>query len=236
MNPFNFFSIHTHRMQAKERSPVMRQAFKIAYLAVLGISVVAFVYMGIKHNPLAFFIPTQCANSISCVTDLSGGFKSNAPGQFMGESVALANPEPEQTDVENILGTSIGEKHIYVDLATQTLTAYEGSKLIYTYPVATGKWGRTPTGDFHIWVKLKYTHMEGGSKEDNTYYNLYNVPYTMFFYNDNVAKSAGFSIHGAYWHNNFGHPMSHGCVNLSIPDSEWMYNWASVGTLVNVHY
>jgi lipoprotein-anchoring transpeptidase ErfK/SrfK len=52
---------------------------------------------------------------------------------------------------------------------------------------------------------------------------------TMYFYK-------GYGIHGTYWHHNFGHPMSHGCVNMYTPDAEWMYYWASVGTLVNIHY
>ena len=51
----------------------------------------------------------------------------------------------------------------------------------------------------------------------------------MYFYKD-------YGIHGTYWHNNFGTPMSHGCVNLTIPDAEWLYNWASYGTTVKVHY
>jgi lipoprotein-anchoring transpeptidase ErfK/SrfK len=58
---------------------------------------------------------------------------------------------------------------------------------------------------------------------------LPDVPYTMYFYE-------GYGIHGTYWHNNFGHPMSHGCVNMRTSEAEWMFNWASVGTLVNVHY
>ena len=61
------------------------------------------------------------------------------------------------------------------------------------------------------------------------YYDLPGVPFDMYFDSDGKA------IHGAYWHNNFGVPMSHGCVNLSIPDAEWAYNFASVGTVVNVH-
>jgi lipoprotein-anchoring transpeptidase ErfK/SrfK len=51
----------------------------------------------------------------------------------------------------------------------------------------------------------------------------------MYFYK-------GYGLHGTYWHSNFGTPMSHGCVNLTIPDAQWLYNWASVGTLVNIHY
>jgi lipoprotein-anchoring transpeptidase ErfK/SrfK len=44
------------------------------------------------------------------------------------------------------------------------------------------------------------------------------------------------AIHGTYWHNNFGRPMSHGCVNMRIPEAKWLYNWASIGTPVSVHY
>lgn len=69
--------------------------------------------------------------------------------------------------------------------------------------------------------------MKGGSKLLGTYYDLPNVPNTMYFYNAQIPKSRGYGIHGAYWHNNFGHPMSHGCINLSIPDSKTLYDWAT---------
>jgi hypothetical protein len=69
--------------------------------------------------------------------------------------------------------------------------------------------------------------MEGGSKLLGTYYNLPNVPYTMFFSNDDVLKSSGFGIHGTYWHNNFGHPMSHGCINMKTEEAEQLYEWAT---------
>jgi lipoprotein-anchoring transpeptidase ErfK/SrfK len=69
--------------------------------------------------------------------------------------------------------------------------------------------------------------MSGGSGAD--YYYLPNVPHVMYFY-------GGYGLHGTYWHNNFGTPMSHGCVNLSQTDAEWLYNWASVGTKVVTHY
>jgi lipoprotein-anchoring transpeptidase ErfK/SrfK len=77
-------------------------------------------------------------------------------------------------------------------------------------------------GTFNIYIKLAATTMEG---ED---YYLPNVPYTMFFYKD-------YGIHGTYWHNNFGHPMSHGCVNVSTPAAAWLFGWASVGTPVVTH-
>ncbi|OQA18217.1 MAG: putative L,D-transpeptidase YciB precursor [Chloroflexi bacterium ADurb.Bin360] len=78
-------------------------------------------------------------------------------------------------------------------------------------------------GTFSIYVKYLATPMSGPG------YYLPNVPHTMYFYR-------GYAIHGAYWHNNFGTPMSHGCVNLSLPDAEWFYNFAPVGTKVVSHY
>ena len=78
----------------------------------------------------------------------------------------------------------------------------------------------TPTGKFRIWAKLKYTLMHGGSKHDNTYYYLPNVPYTQYFHR-------GFGLHGTYWHNNFGHPMSHGCINMYTPDAETIFYWTT---------
>jgi lipoprotein-anchoring transpeptidase ErfK/SrfK len=117
-----------------------------------------------------------------------------------------------------------GERWIDVDLTHQMVYAFEGNTVINSFLVSTGTWQHpTVTGQYHVYVKYRSTTMSGPG------YSLPNVPYTMYFYK-------GYGIHGTYWHSNFGTPMSHGCVNLSIPDAEWMYNWASVGTLVNVHY
>ena len=104
------------------------------------------------------------------------------------------------------------------------LYAYEGDTIVNSFLVSTGvAQFPTVTGRYHIYIKLKSTLMAGDG------YYLPDVPYTMYFYK-------GYGIHGTYWHNNFGHPMSHGCVNMYTPDAEWMFYWASVGTLVNVHY
>ncbi len=117
-----------------------------------------------------------------------------------------------------------GEKWIDVNLSTQTITAYQGQTAVRSARVSTGLWG-TPTvvGTYHIYAKYVSTPMSGPG------YYLPNVPHTMYFYK-------GYAIHGAYWHNNFGTPMSHGCVNLSLPDAEWFYNWAPMGTKVVTHY
>lgn len=130
-------------------------------------------------------------------------------------------PSPSQ-----VLGDTSEEKRIEVDLTNQRLYAFEGGKMVYNFLVSTGKWGKTPTGIFHIWVKLRATKMSGGSQALHTYYYLPNVPYVMFFANDEVPKWKGFSLHGTYWHSNFGRPMSHGCVNMKTEEVAQLYQWA----------
>ncbi len=117
-----------------------------------------------------------------------------------------------------------GVHWIDVDLSQQRLYAYEGDTLVNSFIVSTGTW-QTPTvtGEFKVWIKLRSSDMSGPG------YYLPDVPFVMYFYKD-------YGIHGTYWHNNFGTPMSHGCVNLTIADAEWIYNFSSVGTVVNVHY
>ena len=117
-----------------------------------------------------------------------------------------------------------GVKRIDIDLGDQVLRAYNGSTEVYRCIVSTGRSPYiTVTGQFRVYVKYLYTPMSGPG------YYLPNVPHTMYFYR-------GYAIHGAYWHNNFGTPTSHGCVNLSLPDAEWVYNWTPVGTLVVIHW
>jgi hypothetical protein len=176
-----------------------------------------------------------CANSISCIKDLSGKKEATNDGVFMGKTVYAPNtpdtPEFALSQANAVLGDATGvKKHIYVDLTNQQLFAYEGNKVVYHFPVSTGKWHATPTGDFKIWVWLRYTRMSGGDPAKGTYYNLPNVPYTMYFYNDSTPKNWGFSLHGAYWHNNFGHVMSHGCVNLKPEDAGKIFNWSTPGS------
>ncbi len=117
-----------------------------------------------------------------------------------------------------------GQHWIDVNLSQQMLYAYDGNNVVNSFLVSTGTWLHpTVTGRYHVYVKLRYTDMTGPD------YYLPNVPYTMYFYQS-------YGLHGTYWHHNFGHPMSHGCVNLSIPDAAWLYDFSSVGTLVNIHY
>lgn len=199
------------------------------------------------------FLHTQksnCANSISCISDLSGVYDTQeTKGVFMGKSITVPSELAYQAIERKVLGeqtNSLGKnvaiptkgsgKHIYVDLTYQRLYAFEGNTIVYNFPISSGKWYPTPTGEFTIWVKLRYTRMTGGNPAIGTYYSLPNVPYVMFFYNNDVSKSQGFSIHGAYWHNNFGHPMSHGCVNMKDEDAAQIYGWASPATDGSITY
>lgn len=134
---------------------------------------------------------------------------------------APASPPQAQAGEQRILGVQTEqEKWIEIDLSEQKLYAHEGNRIVYEFLISGGKWAPTPQGEFRIWIKLRYSKMSGGSKEDGTYYYLPNVPFVMYFYN-------GYGLHGTYWHNNFGTPMSHGCVNLSIPDAEKIYWWTN---------
>jgi len=152
------------------------------------------------------------ANNLSSTSLIYTGQRLAIPG---GGSGSTAPPS------SSVSAPTAG-KWIDVNTATQGLVAYEGQRPVYWATVSTGT-SQTPTvkGRFRIYSKLRSGTMAGPG------YYLPNVPHIMNFY-------GGYAIHGTYWHNNFGWPMSHGCVNMKIGDAQWVYNWAPVGTLVVV--
>lgn len=120
---------------------------------------------------------------------------------------------PTVTDPGKVLVVSISEQKMY---------AYDNGQLVKTVLVSTGVASHpTPRGTYTIGYKVKSLRMSGPG------YDLPNVP-------NNLNVTGDYFIHGAYWHNNFGHPMSHGCINLSLPDAAWAYDWAPVGTKVTI--
>lgn len=120
-------------------------------------------------------------------------------------------------------------KWIDVNITQQVLTAYDGSNPIKSVLVSTGTLKHpTVIGTFYVWVKVPSQTMEGGSHEAGDYYKLPGVPDIMYFYE-------GYALHGAYWHNNFGQPMSHGCINLTLDDAAWLYGWSPEGIMVRTH-
>jgi lipoprotein-anchoring transpeptidase ErfK/SrfK len=125
------------------------------------------------------------------------------------------------------IGLFPNERWIDVNLATQSLVAFEGDTPVFETLVSTGK-VQYPTvmGQFRIWLRFEKQDMDG--RRLGYGYYLKDVPYVQYFYQD-------YALHGTFWHTNFGRQMSHGCVNLSPADSEWLYNFTDYGTLVNVH-
>lgn len=115
------------------------------------------------------------------------------------------------------------QRWIEIRLSTQRLIAWEGKTAIHAVIVSTGK-ASTPTlpGIFAIQSKYRVARMQGDD------YDIPDVPYTMYY-------SGGYGIHGAYWHHNFGTPVSHGCVNVAVDHARWLFNWAESGTPVVVH-
>jgi lipoprotein-anchoring transpeptidase ErfK/SrfK len=185
-------------------------------------SLVAGIYVGIAVLP--YYLSGQQDIDYS---RLSGLYNPLAKTGFFHnqEYTAKYIPPVIVKNPPNILGVYRADKRIEVDLTNQRLYAYEDNNKIYDFPVSSGLWNRTPTGEFTIWIKLRYTKMEGGNRAWGTYYNLPNVPYTMFFANADIPTWRGFGIHGTYWHSNFGHPMSHGCINMKTGDAEKIYYW-----------
>jgi lipoprotein-anchoring transpeptidase ErfK/SrfK len=110
-----------------------------------------------------------------------------------------------------------------VNLGQQTAVAYEGDTPVYAAMVATGL-PTTPTvqGVFRTWQRLTTGKMSGGSAATGGYYYLEGVTWTCYFY-------SGYALHTAYWHDAFGRPRSHGCVNLSPYDAWWIFQWSAPG-------
>ncbi|HSO12134.1 MAG TPA: L,D-transpeptidase [Anaerolineales bacterium] len=147
----------------------------------------------------------------------------------------------------------VQNKRIDVNLLTQTLTAFEYDKTVLETKIssgipngprdANGLSTKTPEGEFRIQDKMPAKHMGNGNLfADADDYELPGVPWTCFF------TSQGHAFHGTYWHENFGVPMSHGCINMRTEEAKWLFRWAlpphkigksfnrGFGTLVQIHY
>ena len=160
-------------------------------------------------------LPTQASTVLPAVTE--------TPGSMVMQVLDDTPTSEIQAPTPNIT-VGDGVRWIDVDLTNQMVYAYEGDTVVNSFLVSTGTWlTPTVTGRHKIYVKVRMQDMSGPG------YHLRDVPYVMFFHGD-------YGLHGTYWHNNFGTPMSRGCVNLTIDDAAWLFNWASVGTIVNVHY
>ncbi len=122
-----------------------------------------------------------------------------------------------------------GDRWIEVNLFEQTIAVYDHRQLVFATLIASGIepfWTRP--GLFQIYQKLPTTPMRGSFEADHSdAYYLEDVPWTMYF---DEARA----LHGAYWRTQLGFPQSHGCVNLSVGDAHWLFNWANEGDWVYV--
>lgn len=146
---------------------------------------------------------------------------------------------PEKRDWQRIIGRVIPNndppagvdngRWIEVNLNDQTIAVYDQGQMVFATMIASGIepfWTRP--GLFQIYQKLDSTPMRGAFEADRSdAYYLEDVPWTMYY---DKARA----LHGAYWHNGFGTPRSHGCVNMSVGDARWLYDWASEGDWVYV--
>lgn len=207
-------------MTQKKKSSPANKIFLFLFLPVLALG--AFI---LNFSTRALFQKDTCG-CLPLEEEYSGQFDPGAKIAYFQNQPQEYQPRPIKPQPENlalsdsVLGTASDQKWIEIDLSDQRLYAHENGRVVYNFLVSTGKWAPTPTGTYRVWIKLRYTKMSGGSKELGTYYYLPNVPYVMYFYK-------GFGIHGTYWHQNFGQPMSHGCVNMATPEAEKIFYWVS---------
>lgn len=126
------------------------------------------------------------------------------------------------------------DKKLVVDLSTQSLTAYEGDKVVFMSRISSGvlmKEGGyfTPRGSFRTTRKRPCRHMVNPPNEFGTGFDLPGVPWVSYFTSNGVA------FHGTYWHNDFGVPHSHGCINMTPQAAKWVYRWTTP-TVPSEHY
>lgn len=172
----------------------------------------------VVHSNLNYdevFSPVTIANQGISSSDKPAP-ATGEPKSF-AETTALSEPVLFRTDAPED-----GERWIEIIISEQKLIAWQGDVPVFETVVSTGKPGwRTLPGEFAVYRKYDQTRMRGPG------YDTPDVPWTMYY-------SGAFAIHGAYWHNNFGTPVSHGCVNLRVPEAKALYEWSSVGTRVVV--
>jgi lipoprotein-anchoring transpeptidase ErfK/SrfK len=170
-------------------------------------------------------------------TQLKGGFRAYEADFMGGAAIAAGNADadnkPEIITVPEkkvIQGRTDYYKYIDIDLSEQKLRAYKNGVLEKEFLVSTGvERYATPQGTFPIRRKIfkkDYKWEYGPEHPDN--YDIKDVPYNLQFL-------PTYYLHNAFWHNNFGHPMSHGCVNINLENSKWIYEWAQVGDPVIIH-
>ncbi len=184
----------------------------------------------VDRAPVAATVVTNSAGTV--LEEATAGVVGRTVGDTSGIGDAFAarlaagDASYPLTVQETPFTTTALARTIEVDLSTQTTTLFENGQAVASYAISSGKAGtETPTGRFEVFAHVRIQDM--GCTPTSTYCTT-DVPWVTYF-----APDVGF--HGAYWHNNFGTPMSHGCVNMPISVAQFVYGWAPDGTEVWVH-
>ena len=160
-------------------------------------------------------------------TSFQGNTSGMAPGTYYWRVIAAdaaGNYIGTFSNAGSFFCMPNGPKSIDINLSTQTLTCQLAGFGYRSFLISTGRSGyETPTGHYSIGEKFLSIAMGGAD------YFIPDVPYAMHVFR-------GYYIHGCYWHNNFGTTMSHGCINLSVPNAAWLFEWTPSGTPVYIHY
>lgn len=203
-------------------------SLRIVPLLIVTIFTLFLITSYIVTTILPYQFPNQWKPTAETINITGQYDTSNEKGEFLGKQVTSTDITGEIPSSTVVLGDTDGaDKHIEVDLTNQKVYAFEGSSKVMEFLISSGKWGKTPTGHFTIGYKTMAQKMSGGNRALGTYYYLPNVQFVQFFGNDEIPWSRGFSFHGTYWHENFGTPMSHGCLNMRNEDAEKLFYWTT---------
>lgn len=184
---------------------------------------------GLDNPVMKSWWPGRRVLLYQAVTDSKGGvwYRVSDPPEapMWVHSSLIRKVAPVQFEPARFKG-----RWVNVNLAQQVVTAYQDGTPVKVTLASTGKGkNETTPGVWKIYWRLTSQEMKGGNLASGDYYDLPNVQWVQYF------QMSGEALHGTYWHDDFGHPHSHGCVNLSNPIAQWFYGWANIGTTVYVH-
>jgi hypothetical protein len=168
--------------------------------------------------PVQTYKRYQVVHEVPAATQKPGYIAIGADEWLPEAALTLVNPAvPAEAGPDTC-------RFIYANLVTQTLSVYDKCKLVFATLISSGKNSWTFEGRFAILYKVEYSSITPPATSTSEYY-IEGVPYFMTY-------SGNFGFHAAYWHDSFGAPASHGCINLSPADAKWLYDWAGLGERV----
>lgn len=235
-------SAHLHRMRIRLNTP-LRQIAGERQLAEVTVPYTE--ALRLRPNNKWEFVYRMYADSTHWIVSITrgpddepwyqledelGGLRYFVPAAHL-RPIPLSEMEPISPNVP------AGKKRVEVNLLQQTLTAFEEEKIVFQTKISSGVPQsnpppgliptNTPKGTFHITSKMPSKHMGDGYLPLSLEgfldaYILQGVPWVSFF-----EPQTGVAFHGTYWHENFGVPMSHGCVNMRTAEAKWLFRWVT---------